>query len=244
MRPDVHAEAGLTCGACHTMQSLAEGRRTAKSCIDCHTPDPMIIEHGIAAHRERLECYACHSAWAAQEYGTFFLRFRNGIVPDYFNLREQAGEGYIRSAYLRRQDAPPLGLNIAGKVSPIRPQFLAYISDFEEERVVIEENRLLTAEWKAFFPHTVQRGTVLCDGCHDDPSRFLLEPEEDRLFQLEKDGMGLSSFWRQEGQQMANGTFFDPARYEAMSRKTPAYTNAYVKKWKQLIERVEDSSNQ
>jgi hypothetical protein len=243
MCSDVHAEAGLPCGSCHAMQSLADGRRTAKNCRDCHTPDPTVIEHGIAAHLERLECYACHSAWAAQEYGTFFIRVRNGIIPDYFDsiLRRQAGKGYIRSAYLRQQDSPPLGLNSAGKVSPIRPQFIAYFSDLKEEEQVLEENRLLTAQWKAFFPHTVQRGTVLCEGCHDNPGRFLLEPPEDHIYQLARDEMTLGSFWDQTGQEVMNGRFYDLERYERMNRKGPDYQRAFVSKWKKMIDPGEGS---
>ena len=75
MLPDVHAEKGLKCSACHSMKSLAAGQKSSKTCLDCHTPDRRILEHRISAHLERLECYACHSAWAAQEYGTFFLHF-------------------------------------------------------------------------------------------------------------------------------------------------------------------------
>jgi hypothetical protein len=101
---------------------------------------------------------------------------------------------------------------------------------------------LLTAEWRAYFPHTVQRGTVTCEGCHDNPTRFLLEPESQRIYNLQKDGMGLESFWLQSGQRVSNGSFMDASRYLRMSSKSPAYTKAYVKKWKSFLNRVENSS--
>ena len=40
MLPDVHYTAGMTCGACHSMASLARGKKAAKGCRDCHTPSP------------------------------------------------------------------------------------------------------------------------------------------------------------------------------------------------------------
>ena len=242
MLPDVHYSAGMTCGACHSMNSLAEGKKSSKGCRDCHKPDLKILEHSIAAHLQRLECYACHSAWAPQEYGTFFLRFRDQQAKGDFDLTPGASAEYLRSAYLKKQDAPPLGINAAGRVSPIRPMFIAYYTDIDSARNNGPENILLAAEWRAWFPHTVQRGTVTCEGCHDSPTRFLLEPESRRIYNLQKDGMRLESFWSQSGQRVSNGSFMDVIRYLRMSSKSPAYTKAYVKKWKTFLNRVENSS--
>jgi hypothetical protein len=242
MLPDVHYRAGMTCAACHSMSSLTLGKKSSKVCIDCHTPDMKVLEHRIPAHLERLECYACHSAWGAQEYGSFFLRFRDQRMKEDFDLKPGADGEYLRSAYLKRQDAPPLGLNQRGRVSPIRPQFIAYYTDIMSARNGGPENTLLAAEWRAWFPHTVQRGSVTCEGCHDNPARFLLEPESMRIYNLKKDGLGLESFWRREGQRVVNGDFMSASRYLAMGRKSPAYTKAYIQKWKTLLNRVESSS--
>jgi hypothetical protein len=242
MLPDVHYRAGMTCGACHSMESLTQGRKSSKGCTDCHRPDMKVLEHRIPAHLERLECYACHSAWAAQEYGTFFLRFRDRNMKEDFDLKAGPNAEYLRSAYLKRQDAPPLGLNARGRVSPIRPQYIAYYTDIVSARNRGPENTLLAAEWRAWFPHTVQRGSVTCEGCHDNPGRVLLEPESQRKYNLKKDGMGLESFWRQEGQRVVNGSFMEASRYLTMSRKSPAYTKAYIQKWKTFLNHVENSS--
>lgn len=242
MLPDVHAGAGMECGDCHSMKSLAAGGKSSKKCVDCHEPDDSVIEHGIAAHLTNLECYACHSAWAAQEYGTFYVRLKNSPAGKYFRVKRRSNSEYIKSAYLKRQDSPPLGINNAGKVSPIRPQFIAYFSDITDGKPVGEENRLLSARWKAFFPHTIRRGTVMCEGCHDNARRFILEKEEDRIYRLQLDGMTLRSFWDQAGQEVFNGSFMELSRFEEMSSKSPAYTRAYVEKWKSLVDRVENSS--
>jgi hypothetical protein len=242
MSPDVHYRAGMTCGACHSMASLAEGKKSSKTCTDCHKPSGKVIEHGINAHMQKLECYACHSAWTAQEYGTFFLRFKDLKQKEDFDLKPGASPEYISSAYLRKQDAPPLGINSRGKVSPIRPQYIAYYTDIQKAAGGGQENLLLGAEWRALFPHTVQRGTVTCEGCHDNPRRFLLEKADQRIYQLRRDGMNLDSFWDQKGQRVVNGDFMAASRYLQISSKSPAYTKAYIRKWKKLLNRVEPSS--
>lgn len=245
MRPDLHAEAGMECRDCHSMQSFLDGRTSAQGCEDCHQPDPGIIEHSIAGHMEKLECYACHSAWTAQEYGTFYLRMgkNNRKKANDFKAPGLDGE-YLRRAYLKKQDSPPLGLNERQKLSPIRPQFIVYYSDLRQDGTPAIENRLLAAEWKAFFPHTIRRGTVMCDSCHQNARRFLLEKEEDRQYRIDLDGLGLSSFWNQAGQTIVNGAFVDPQMFSRISAKNEDYTKAYVEKWKSLIEAAEDSSKE
>lgn len=239
MLPDVHAQAGMECGDCHSMKSLMAGEKSSKTCVDCHKANPTVIEHSIDAHQRNLECYACHSAWAAQEYGTFFIRFKESHNKQYFRLREWGSDQYVKSGFLKKQDPPSLGINTHRKISPIRPQFIVYFSDIKNNRPVGEENRLLTARWKAFFPHTIRRGTVMCDGCHNNPGRFLLE-EEDRIYRLEKNGMTLTSFWSQKGQTVGNGSFMTPERFKKMTSKPPEFKKAYVEKWKRLIKAVEN----
>lgn len=243
MRPDLHAEIGLQCMDCHSMQSLIAGHKTAKGCEDCHQPSPQVVEHSIAGHMEKMECYACHAAWAPQEYGTFYLRFDDAakIAKQFKTSTKPQGE-YLTRAYLRQQNAPPLGVNSRERISPIRPQFIAYYSDLRGGDTPKIENRLLTAQWKAFFPHTVRSGTLMCDNCHDDRRRFLQEKNDERLYRIDLDGLGLSSFWNQADQEVSNGTFVTPERFSIGGEKSAAYTKAYVKKWKSLIERVDDSS--
>ncbi len=243
MRPDLHAELGMECMDCHSMQSLLHGQKASRDCVDCHQPDPQVIEHGIAAHMTGMECYACHAAWAPQEYGTFYLRTgREEEVLKRYRLQAKEQSEYLVSAYLRQQNAPPLGVNATGRISPIRPQFIAYYTDLRGGGTPAVENRLLKAEWKAFFPHTVRSGTVMCDNCHDNRRRYLMEKEEERIYRIDLDGLGLSSFWSQAGQRVSNGSFVDLPRYALITAKNVAYTKAYVAKWKTLVDRVDDSS--
>lgn len=240
MAVDVHVRAGLTCGSCHGMASLVAGQRAGKGCRDCHQPKMTVLEHRITGHLEKMECYACHSAWAPQEYGTFWLRFRESPSIEDFDLAIRRGE-YRKSAYLKRQDAPPLGLNQWGMVSPIRPQYIAYYTELYRDRPRVE-NQLLGAEWRAFFPHTIQRGTVFCDECHLNSRRFLLEPARDRLYDLRQSGMALDSFWDRQGQTVANGTFLPVDRVQRLNSRTPAYQRGVVEKWQTFVKRVAPSS--
>jgi hypothetical protein len=230
MRPDVHREAGLGCADCHTMKSLHDGRTSAKTCRDCHVPSPAVPDHAIPAHLERMECVACHAAWAPQEYGTFLVRARTPLQEDAFAALPDLGP-WKRSAVLRRQDPPPLGLNARGRVAPIRPQFILFATDAGRGW----ENALLAAEWKAFSPHTVRRGSVGCGGCHDVPRRYLLEADADRLYLLEKDGLPLRSFWSREGQTVTNGSFLPEDRHRRMNLKTPAYVRGHLSQWQTLL---------
>jgi hypothetical protein len=224
------------------MKSLLGGRASWKKCIDCHQPGGRVIEHRIGSHLENLECYSCHSAWAAQEYGTFYIRLKNSPSGRDLWVKQSDGKTYIKRAYLKMQKTPPLGVNSRGKVSPIRPQFITYFSDIKEGTPVCEENRLLAAQWKAFFPHTIRPGTVMCEGCHNNASRFILEKEEDRIYQPELDGMTLHSFWNQTGQELINGSFMELSRFNRMSAKNPAYIRAYIEKWKSLVDHVDGFS--
>jgi hypothetical protein len=234
MRPDVHAEHGMTCADCHTMRSLQEGRKSAKTCRECHSTVSLDVpEHALAAHLEKMECEACHAAWAAQEYGTFLVRPRDADQAEAFAPLRSWGP-WQKSAYLKSQDAPPLGLDARGKVAPIRPQFILFATDTS----VGWENRLLAAEWRAFVPHTIRRGTVTCSECHDSPRRYILEPDDERLYEIEKDGLPLRSFWSRDGQTVVNGSFFPRDRHEAMNRKTPEYVRQYLRQWKNLLDRA------
>jgi hypothetical protein len=238
MLPDVHSERGMACGDCHTMRSLQEGRRSARTCRDCHPrPSPDVPEHALTAHLEKMECEACHAAWAAQEYGTFLVRAATPEQEEAFAPLASWGP-WQKSAYLKSQDPPPLGLNERGRVAPIRPQFILFATDPGRGW----ENRLLAAEWRAFVPHTVRRGTVTCSECHDSSRRYVLEPEAERLYELEKDGLPLRSFWSRDNQAVGNGSFFPPDRYEAMNRKTPEYVRQHLRQWQRILDRAEPPS--
>ena len=82
----------------------------------------------------------------------------------------------------------------------------------------------------------------MCEGCHDTPRRFIMVGQEERIYQLQADGMTLSSFWDRSGQKVTNGDFLPVSRYLQLKKKSPAYQRAYLEKWQSLINHVENSS--
>jgi hypothetical protein len=238
MLPDVHFERGMTCADCHPMRSLHQGRLGAKGCRDCHrSPSARSPEHAITAHLESMTCVACHAAWAAQEYGTFLVRPTTDEQRSEFAPLPAWGP-WRKSAQIKRQDAPPLGLDAHGLVAPIRPLFVLFVTDASRGW----ENHLAAAEWRAVTPHTVRCGTVACGGCHDNPRRFLLEPDAERLYQLDKDGLALRSYWSRDGQSVVNGSFFPTERHERMNTKTPEFARQVVRRWQSLLDHADPRS--
>ncbi|OQY16246.1 MAG: cytochrome C [Desulfobacteraceae bacterium 4572_35.1] len=240
MLPDIHYEAGLECSDCHTMASLQRGDKAAKRCRDCHTPDPEVIEHSIDAHLNRMECASCHAAWAAQDYGSYYIRTINSSNRQYFRVRE-LNDKYVKSSYLKRQDLPQLGLNDQGLIAPIRPQFIAYYCEMNNNVPVGEENRQLAAQWKAFAPHTIRRGAPMCDSCHGNARRFMLQPLDQRVYRPDLDGLHLECFWRSQGQTLVNGSFYSQQQFDSMSQKTSEYARKYVEKWQSFLKKDVDS---
>jgi hypothetical protein len=230
MLPDVHFERGMTCADCHPMASLHGGGR-AKSCRDCHPSPATNPEHAIAAHMKTMECVACHAAWAAQEYGTFLVRPASAEQDAAFAALPKRGP-WRTSAQLKRQDQPPLGLDAAGLVAPIRPRFILVVTDPARGW----ENHIAAAEWRTTSPHTIRRGAVTCGGCHDQRRRFILESGSDRIYRPDEDGLALHSWWDRKGQQVVNGSFLPRERYDRMNAKTLEYARQAVNRWKRLLD--------
>ena len=231
MLPDVHHERGMVCADCHTMKSLQEGKRSAKGCRDCHAPGvDTSPAHDAAGPMGKVACAACHAGWEAQEYGTFLVKAETAAEKEAFAPLPSLGT-WKKSAHLKRQDSPPLGVDAGGLVAPIRPQFILFATDPRRGW----ENRLLAAEWRPAAPHTIRRGTVGCDGCHGNRRRFLLEKDEERLYPLEKDGLSLRSYWNRTGQRMNTGAFLATERFERMNAKSAEYCRLLVKRWQTFL---------
>ncbi len=229
MRKDVHYKKNIKCSLCHTMNSFLKNEKSAYNCQSCHMPSQKVIEHRIREHIKKMECYSCHSSWLSQEYGTFFIKVEDSNVKKIFPLKTY-NEGYIKSSFLKKHDYPILGINERKKVSPIRPQFILYLGYIKHNKV-LEENTLLKAQWKAVFPHTIQKGSVLCDGCHFSPSRFLLSDK--KLFHWKN--MNLIDFFSQKNQYVVNGSFFTKEKFKKISSPNKRFVKYYLKKWNTIL---------
>jgi hypothetical protein len=234
MLPDIHHEKGMDCAACHSMKSLAEGMKSSKSCTDCHEIKNTSIEHSVPEHMEKLECHSCHSAWASQEYGTFWIRFKNTKYSDYFRWLKSADDNYAKSSHTKIYSPPPLGINKAGKYSPVRPMFLAFCTYIVKDKVQGKENAMASNRFKAFFPHTVRRETVTCESCHANDRRLMRNSDDNRTFHPDEDGLPIKNFFNSREYYVANGRFINNEEYRTITGSSDEYKKLTVKKWIEL----------
>lgn len=236
LTPDVHYEAGMTCGTCHSMGSLAENS-DGKSCTACHTPSRSVLSHSIPEHLDRMECSACHGAWSFLEYGTAFIRFTGNSKEkqEQFAPLPQTSAEYRKSAVFTEYTRPPLGVNAKGKFSALRPRFILIGTWVENNAVKGVENHLYSARWQAFSPHTIRRETVLCTGCHENRKQLMALSADEDIFTLATQGIPLASFWNGQGQSVSNGRFLSNGEVERLMHKSPRYKQDTVKTWQQLM---------
>jgi len=241
MLPDVHHTKGMQCGECHSMKSLAEGKTFSKTCTDCHAMNKnSSVEHSIPQH-SRMECYTCHSAWANQEYGTFWIYLQNTKFAEYFRWVKRPHLDYAKSSHTKQYADFPIGVNARKKYSPLRPQYIAFVTHIKDDKVVGKDNEMLSAEFRAVFPHTVRRETVMCESCHADARRLMRERKEDRLYLTDKDGLPFDSFYNFKGFKVVNGRFVNDSEYKRIVTKNKEYKKASMKKWRQVTDLVESA---
>jgi hypothetical protein len=236
MLPDVHFEKGMQCADCHSMKSLSDGAKSSKTCTDCHKPDKRIIEHSISAHMEKMECYTCHSAWANQEYGTFWIKLENTKFDEYFRWVKRPHIDYAKSSHTKEYTNFPIGINAKGKYSPIRPEFITFLTYIKDDKLVGAENRLVSNYFKAVFPHTVRRGTQTCESCHASGRKFMREKATEKYFNLNKDGLVTDSFYNARWFRMHEGRFVNDGEFEAISEKSDKYKRLVVLRWQKVLE--------
>ncbi|WP_243640898.1 selenite/tellurite reduction operon b-type cytochrome iron-sulfur cluster-binding subunit ExtO [Seleniivibrio woodruffii] len=241
MLKDVHFEKGMQCGDCHSMKSLAEGRKFSKTCTDCHQFNKnSSVEHSIPEHG-RMECYTCHSAWANQEYGTFWIYMRDTKFSEYFRWVKRPHLDYAKSSHTKQYADFPIGVNERKKYSPLRPQFIGFVTRIEKDRVIGKENEMVSSDFRAVFPHTVRRETVLCESCHADNRRLMRERMDERIYHTDRDGLPFPTFYNGKWFSVTNGRFVNDSEFKRIKSKGAKYNKALLKKWQQVTKTVENS---
>jgi hypothetical protein len=199
----------------------------AKACLSCHPYSSEIIDHRIENHKN-LDCAACHAAWAPNEYGIYFVKLTDKIKAAQFQNIKKIGE-YAVSALFVFNEPVILGKDAENRYTPIRP-LITFFSDTGGSA----ENVMLSDVWKPFYPHTVRRETVTCEGCHNNRRKYLLEKDEDRIFLLEKDGLSIRSFHNSRYFSVENGAFVTEEEYLRFSARNAQYAKWYIKKIEQM----------
>lgn len=236
MTPDIHFEKGLKCGTCHDMKSIATGKKSSKICTDCHKKiNEDVVEHKIKKHLTDMECYTCHSSWIPMEFGTFWIRFKDTPYRQYFRWLSYYKEEYAKSSFFKINNTILIGKNLKNKYSPIRPEFITFFTEIDGQDVAGEENKLLSNDFKAIFPHTVRTETVNCEYCHDREKTYMKQKDEDRIFLLEKDGLKLKNFYNSAEFKMLNGNFVSDESFNKIINKDKNYYKQYIDKNKKKL---------
>lgn len=126
----------------------------------------------IPGHKNRLECYACHSKWAPQCYGCHAKRDDRQKGFDWLSARKTTGKWEETRSYLS-WETPVLGINAKGKVSPYVPGCQAIFTYIDKNGKTIEHNKIFKTSHgqsglahNPIQPHTVSKTARTCEDCH------------------------------------------------------------------------------
>lgn len=145
---------------------------------------------GIPKHMESLECYACHSTWAAQYYGYKYVidytqpsidwlasaekNKANGTSADYNgnHVMQKGAPTYGDYSHVRWEN-PPLGINGEGRVSPLVGVIQTVSTVIGPDgKTVVHNHVAKTAkgynamELAPLNPHTTSLASRECSDCH------------------------------------------------------------------------------
>jgi len=231
MLPDVHFEKGMQCSDCHSMKDLTKG--TGKTCESCHQTSN---SEDHQTHKN-LTCESCHAGWGHGEYGTTYICFDNSriIYDQYAKKLPAIGDNCIRSSVVNEYREMPLGVDKDGKISPIRP-FTAFFTLFRDRSMLIA-NKMVSASWGTYSPHTTRPGVRGCFSCHEDDKR-LMASEHD-IYDLKREGINLQSFWNKAGQNVYNGSFLSDKQIEKIKNKSDKYKKMKTGRWQKIIKELE-----
>lgn len=145
---------------------------------------------GIPKHMESLECYACHSTWAAQYYGYKYVidytqpsidwldsaekTEADGTTADYneSHVMQKGAPTYGDYSHVRWEN-PPLGINGEGRVSPLVGVIQTVSTVIGPDGKTIVHNHVAKTaegynamELAPLNPHTTSLASRECSDCH------------------------------------------------------------------------------
>ena len=145
---------------------------------------------GIPKHMESLECYACHSTWAAQYYGYKYVidytqpsidwldsaekAETDGTTADYneSHVMQKGAPTYGDYSHVRWEN-PPLGINGEGRVSPLVGVIQTVSTVIGPDGKTISHNHVAKTakgynamELAPLNPHTTSLASRECSDCH------------------------------------------------------------------------------
>ncbi|WP_308550547.1 hypothetical protein [uncultured Parabacteroides sp.] len=144
----------------------------------------------VSKHMEKLECYACHSTWAAQYYGYKYVIDYTKESIDWLDSPEQAAQDGTTADYHKkyvmqpgaptygdyshmRWENPPLGINGEGRVTPLVGVIQTVGTVIGPDGKTLVWNRVAKTaagydaiELAPLNPHTTSKASRECADCH------------------------------------------------------------------------------
>ncbi len=120
--------------------------------------------HTDAIHR-RLDCSACHAAWAPSCYGCHEVYFEDGRQFDWIKKEFTKGQWQEYRSFLRFE-SPSLGIGYNGKVMPFAPGCQVIGTRFVNQKI----ERFHAMAMAGWDPHTTQKQSRTCVDCHINPA--------------------------------------------------------------------------
>ncbi len=141
----------------------------------------------LAAHNEKLECYACHAKWAPQCYGCHVQQDLATKSNDWINTkvgadpsrggtagaREKTAYKWSETRSYLRWESPVLGINSRGKVSPFIPGCQVIFTQIGPDGKATQHNKVFTngegysgLSHAPIQPHTISKDARSCADCH------------------------------------------------------------------------------
>jgi hypothetical protein len=118
-----------------------------------------------APMHQRLDCSACHAAWAPSCYGCHEVHLEGGKQFDWITKKYTPGQWQEYRSFLRFE-APSLGIGYNGKVMPFAPGCQVIGTLFKDKKVE-QFHSMAMAGWD---PHTTQKQSRTCVECHFNPA--------------------------------------------------------------------------
>lgn len=149
--------------------------------------DGFVAHIAVPSHMEKLECYACHAAWAPQCYGCHakqdigkpngdWLNPKSGLPdPSKASQRgnlEKTAYSWDESRSYLRWETPTLGINSEGKVSPFIPGCQVVFTQMDGEKNLVLNKIYTTKDGTSgvstnpIQPHTISKKGRSCADCH------------------------------------------------------------------------------
>lgn len=140
-----------------------------------------MVAHEIGGHMEKMECYACHSAWVPKCIGCHIqldiTRQKHPIHTSFDHLDQKQSDFGIYTLIPGVREAEEdylLGINQRGKVAPFASRSsVVYTFTDALGKEVYKHRPQTTSEGKLGFahnptiPHTVRKETRDCASCHE-----------------------------------------------------------------------------